>query len=440
MPAVTRPTLLRTNVEFAKQLFLRRRGDVYVYGGNYSRDIPSIGADCSESAGIYLSAALYGPAAMGWTRFFSTETFPGSLPGFHRVSRQQFLDSDSPLKVVIKHGGGGPNSHMAISIDGWVMESSGTYGTCDAFSGAISQDGYYWNDWLVFDGKITEDTLDRQPAPFPQGVDYAGARISGANLKAAGIKFVCRYLSDGGYSLPGKQLLPDEAKDLIANGIQIVSNWETYANRMREGFSAGVTDGLKADEWHKKCGGPANGVIYFSCDYDAPESDQPAINDYLRGAKQSLGSLDRVGIYAGYWPLKRALDAGVVKWAWQTEAWSGKYRDYRVHIMQRNGLGYRQVAGVECDRNEAYSANFGQWNYSPSLTDQSFIDKTDRNILMALSDAEQRELLDDIRWIKDQLGPNIWGPNSSVGKSQDGQELTLRDGIAALIRDELKKA
>lgn len=54
--------------------------------------------------------------------------------------------------------------------------------------------------------------------------------------------------------------------------------------------------------------------------------------------------------------------------------------------------------------------------------------------LMALSDDEQRELLDGVRWIKDQLGPNIWGPDSSLGKNDKGQELTLRDGLAAHIR------
>lgn len=54
--------------------------------------------------------------------------------------------------------------------------------------------------------------------------------------------------------------------------------------------------------------------------------------------------------------------------------------------------------------------------------------------LMALTDAEQRELLDNTRWIKQQLGPNVWGPDSSLGKNDKGEELTLRDGLAAHIR------
>ena len=53
---------------------------------------------------------------------------------------------------------------------------------------------------------------------------------------------------------------------------------------------------------------------------------------------------------------------------------------------------------------------------------------------MALTDAEQKELLTKTRVIYDQLGPNLWGPESSMGKTADGKELTLRDGLAAFKR------
>ena len=54
--------------------------------------------------------------------------------------------------------------------------------------------------------------------------------------------------------------------------------------------------------------------------------------------------------------------------------------------------------------------------------------------LMALTDAEQHELLERVRYISDQLGPNLWGPDSSMGTNAAGEELTLRDGLAAHIR------
>ncbi|MDV6975324.1 M15 family metallopeptidase [Mycobacterium intracellulare] len=58
----------------------------------------------------------------------------------------------------------------------------------------------------------------------------------------------------------------------------------------------------------------------------------------------------------------------------------------------------------------------------------------DDDFMSELTAAEQRELLDNTRWLREQLGPNIWGPASSFGKDEDGKELTLRDGLAALKR------
>lgn len=63
-----------------------------------------------------------------------------------------------------------------------------------------------------------------------------------------------------------------------------------------------------------------------------------------------------------------------------------------------------------------------------------FTNTTDGGFLMALTDAEQKELLVKTRVIYDQLGPNLWGPESSMGKTADGKELTLRDGLANFKR------
>lgn len=55
--------------------------------------------------------------------------------------------------------------------------------------------------------------------------------------------------------------------------------------------------------------------------------------------------------------------------------------------------------------------------------------------LMALTDAEQRELLDGVRYIRDQLGPGFdeWGTDGDLGRS-DTKRRTLRAGLAALMR------
>jgi hypothetical protein len=199
---------------------------------------------------------------------------------------------------------------------------------------------------------------------YPLGLDYAGGRPSGQALKDAGVTFVCRYLSDGGPGLPGKLLMPDEAADLVAHGIEIVSNWETTADFMLGGYNQGKQDATAAVHMVVHCGGPKDGVIYFSCDFDEAEGQQGTINDYLRACGDVLGGPEHVGIYGAYWVGMRALNAGVAHYFWQTEAWSGGNVDYRINIMQRNGLGYKYVGGTQCDINEAHNPNYGQWGHT----------------------------------------------------------------------------
>ncbi len=190
------------------------------------------------------------------------------------------------------------------------------------------------------------------------GTDYAFyPHPSVAALKAAGARFVCRYTSpDPANDANGKNLLPGEAKALLAAGIAIVVVFETYAARMCEGHAAGVADAKHSDAVVKALGMPGL-PVYFAADWDATPGDQTFINNYLDGAASVIGH-GRTGIYGGYYPVKRALDAGKATWAWQTIAWSGGQWDPRTHI--RQGLGIT-IGGASCDRNDSMRPDYGQW-------------------------------------------------------------------------------
>jgi hypothetical protein len=375
-------TLLRSNIEFSHRVFLDRLttdaqpllqpkdidagpGDLYIYAGVGNSGNFGIGFDCSGLAGVVLAIAIYGPGyftGIGYQRLFSTETFPGPLPGFRQTTQADLIGGDYPLKVMIMHGGGGPDSHMAVWIDGWNMESNGDYGICTMPPEITGVASDFWNAWWVYDGAITEDTTWRQPMTYPQGLDYAGGYIGGADLAAAGITFVCRYVASGGTELPDKQLTADEFVDLTNNGIQVVFNWEAGAANALNGAPQGTADALAAlTNIRALPGAPTFPVVYFSVDFDATPANQTLINAYLQAAAVVLGGPQYVGIYGGYWPLSRALDAGVCNWAWQTEAWSGGNVDARINIMQRNSLGYTTIDGVQCDIDEAHTTNFGQY-------------------------------------------------------------------------------
>lgn len=189
------------------------------------------------------------------------------------------------------------------------------------------------------------------------GLDFAGGRPCGSAIAAAGYGFVCRYLTDGGAALPSKLFTLEEYEDLKANHVAAVANFETTADRALGGFAAGVADAQRADATCRQLGIPDDRPIYMSIDFDATPAQQAEIDDYLRGCASVLG-IDRVGVYGGFWVVKRCLDNHTASWAWQSAAWSGGNEDPRIHIYQRAETVI--VNGVECDVNEARQPDFGQ--------------------------------------------------------------------------------
>lgn len=453
--------MLRSNVELAKRIFLDRLtvdaqplmqpdnidagpGDEYEYAGTLDPYNFGVGGDCSGTNGIWIGAALLGPQHMSWGRLFSTETFPGPFGGqFRRVSKAEFLSSTAAIRVMIMHGGGGPNSHMACIIDGWHMESNGNHGIC---GGPITLPNNYinnmnsniWNDWWISTEPIIEDTPRRQQMGYPLGVDYAGGRPSAATLKAAGVSFVCRYLNNGGAGLPQKQLLPSEFADLVNGGMPVVFNYETTATFMLAGHDAGRQDAIEALAYIRSLPGVPGDwapVVYFSADFDEAPAQDAAIFAFCDGAAEILGAeadgRRRVGLYGAYWITKRARDAGKIGYIWQTEAWSGGNVDSRVDIMQRNALGYKTIGGVQCDINEAHADAFGQFIVTPAGPVPAGPPpppvETDAFKLW-MHTATDRQLLE---YITAQLGPGdpAWPSKGS----------TLRDRVWATAKAAAKK-
>lgn len=191
------------------------------------------------------------------------------------------------------------------------------------------------------------------------GLDYVTGPpidvLKSAKIQNEKVAFVCRYLSFVNELTKVKLLSANEAKALNQAGIAVVSNYEWYANRALEGFASGVQDAQIAASQHADCGGPADKPIYFSVDCDCDGSQTV---EYFKGVASVIG-LSRTGVYGSYRVVKYLLDNGLVKWAWQTYAWSGGQWDPRAHIRQyQNGVN---LAGHEVDYNESMHSDFGQW-------------------------------------------------------------------------------
>src|SRR5262245_1036236 len=95
------------------------------------------------------------------------------------------------------------------------------------------------------------------------GVDYAWSHPTPAALKAAGARFVCRYLSPDST----KNLSKTEAAALAAVGIWCVAVWESNAGRALAGTAAGTADAKTALAQATAAGMPSGRPIFFAVDF-----------------------------------------------------------------------------------------------------------------------------------------------------------------------------
>jgi hypothetical protein len=197
------------------------------------------------------------------------------------------------------------------------------------------------------------------PPVTAYGLDYAWApHPSTSALTAAGYTFVIRYLSED----PTKNLTAAEAQSLNAAGIAVVCNWEVLANQALKGYNQGVTDATTAAQQAAACGMPPDRPIYFSVDWDVQSGDMSAVNAYFDGVGSVIGA-SRTGAYSSYDALGWLLGSGRIQWAWQSESTSfsgGRNASPYpgIQLWQTGGLTFD---GADCDKNEAFTADFGQW-------------------------------------------------------------------------------
>lgn len=187
-----------------------------------------------------------------------------------------------------------------------------------------------------------------------QVLDYSWDRPNLNTIKSLGYIGVMRYLS---HDTTGKNITPSEAQAILAAGLEYGCVWEDAPNAVQRGASQGVADAQAALAQANTLS--YNGPLYFAIDYDAPESDQPAIDSYFQGVASVIGA-NRTGVYGGYWPVKRLFDAGLVSIGWQTVAWSGGNKEARCSLYQ-NGA---QALG--CDIDDVLKTNWNTGGNVPS--------------------------------------------------------------------------
>ena len=190
------------------------------------------------------------------------------------------------------------------------------------------------------------------------GCDYSYQHPDPAGLAAAGIRFVVRYLGDGG---PGKALTPTEAAELRSAAVDIVAGWESTAQRAKDGRAAGIADAQSALRESRRVGMPLDRPIYFAVDWDWQSGDAAAVQAYFEGIATVLPP-SIIGMYGGYAVIAWAYGRGLAAWYWQTYAWSHNTWAGHVNIEQHaNGV---HVAGGDVDLDWAITPDYGGWSMS----------------------------------------------------------------------------
>lgn len=191
-----------------------------------------------------------------------------------------------------------------------------------------------------------------------QGCDYVSGPAPD-ELRRAGLRFVCRYVSTPGNP---KNLTRAEHDGLRRHGIATVLVFETTARRALGGLEAGHLDALSARRQAHELGW-RRPVIYFAVDFDTSPlaaGDMAHVVDYIRGAAEVLGH-NRTGVYGGLRTVTACHAAKACRYLWQTRAWSGVPAPTWHPARHLEQYGGGQIGGHAVDYDRAVRRSFGAW-------------------------------------------------------------------------------
>lgn len=187
------------------------------------------------------------------------------------------------------------------------------------------------------------------------GLDYSARRLSGASVRAAGYKFVNRYLDFSGQQWP--PLTAGELLDLEANGIEVHAVYEQNTNDPAGGYPAGVAMGRQAVQSARAAGLPAGTTIFMCADsWLANHSiSVGTAMSFLDGARTQIDPAGFViGAYGFADFIFAAHDGGHADRFWLCGAEiPDDHRPDWLHMYQWNN-GRVFVDGLSCDLNKQY--------------------------------------------------------------------------------------
>ena len=185
---------------------------------------------------------------------------------------------------------------------------------------------------------------------YAYGIDFGWRAVSAQSARKKGAGFAASYLSTD----RSKNWTRAMINAYHAMGRGTVCVWETTARRALAGYAAGRTDALAALRQEQALGLPPQLPVYFAVDFDETLSQAGPVASYFRGVNTVLG-VNRTGGYGGYWTISRLFNSSLIRFGWQTSAWSGGRWDPRAQLQQ-----YAYYNAYDWDRamSSAYGASY----------------------------------------------------------------------------------
>lgn len=196
-------------------------------------------------------------------------------------------------------------------------------------------------------------------------LDYAAGVIPASQIRATGAVGAIRYVSDPrGTWAVGKPIQVTEARDLINNGLKIVSCYQYGKGNTADwlgGATAGLRHAQRGVQLHTAAGGPVSAPIYASIDSNPTyEQYKQQVAPYLRSWESVIGH-QRTGVYANSRTIAWALQDGLASYFWQHNWGSPKGYTHPAANLHQVEIDRRTVGGVGVDVNTILKPQFGQW-------------------------------------------------------------------------------
>jgi hypothetical protein len=182
---------------------------------------------------------------------------------------------------------------------------------------------------------------------YKYGIDFAWRAVGARAARRMGARFAASYLSTDASKNWTRALI----HAYHAAGLGTVCVWETTATRALAGSAAGRTDARAALRQEQALGVPASKPIYFAVDFNETIRQARAVAAYFRGVGSVLG-VDRTGGYGSYRTISLLFNARLIRFGWQTSAWSGGRWDRRAQLQQ-----YAYASAYDWDR--AMTSGYG---------------------------------------------------------------------------------